>query len=301
MKRSFFILVLMGLTLLAGVALGNRYPFALKRIATMAGDVLLNRSHSIKSRDPDAVHLYKRPAEGKPLSLHVFNADANVRTVEPPVTIIFFHGGGWITGSADIFYPHCTWLSSQGMDCITAEYRTTESHQTSPLHSVEDAKDAYAYVAKNASLLGVNSSNAYVAGGSAGGQIAAAISTADYPEFGMPKYYPQGVVLLATVIDNSVTGYGNERIKFFGDRFSPLENLDEYFPRTLFILGDRDRFVPVDTAKEFVSRLERSGVDATLEVYSGGYHSFYMDAFFEETVQDIERWLLMDSACVSGC
>ena len=292
MKRSFFIVVLMGLTLVAGVALGNRYPFALKKISAMASDIFLNRSHSIKSRDPDAVHLYKTPAEGKPLRLHVFNGDANVEPVGPAVTIIFFHGGGWITGSADIFYPLCTRLSSRGVDCITAEYRTTESHQTSPLHSVEDAKDAYEYVAENSNLLGVNSSNVYVAGGSAGGQIAAAISTADYPEFGMTRYYPKGVILLATVIDNGVTGYGNERIKFFGDRFSPLDNLDEYFPRTLFILGDKDRFVPVTTAREFVSRLDRLGVDATLEVYADAYHSFYMDEFFEKTVQDIERWLV---------
>ena len=301
MKRSFFIIALMGLTLLAGIALGNRFPFALKKIAIMGRDVFLNRLHSIESRDPDAVHLYKTPAEGKPLSLHVFNADANADDAASAITIIFFHGGGWVTGSADIFYPHCTWLSARGIDCITAEYRTSESHRTSPLHSVEDAKDAYEYVANNSSLLDVNSSDLYVAGGSAGGQIAAAISTADYPEYGMPRYYPQGVVLLATVIDNGVTGYGNERSKFFGDRFSPLENLNERFPRTLFILGDKDNFVPVDTAIEFVSRLKRLGVDATLEVYSDGYHSFYMDEFFEETMQDIEGWLLMDSACVSGC
>ena len=107
----------------------------------------------------------------------------------------------------------------------------------------------------------------------------------------MPRYYPQGIILLATVIDNGVTGYGNERIKFFGDRFSPLENMDEHFPRTLFILGDKDRFVPVSTAKDFVLRLERLGVNATLEVYTGGYHSLYIDAFFEQTVQDIEGWL----------
>ena len=296
MKRGIFVMVLMGLTLLVGVALGNRYPFALKKISTMAGDVFLNRSLAIESREPDAVHRYKSPAEGTPLNLHVFNADTSADTsadsAEPAITIIFFHGGGWITGSADIFYPQCTRLSSKGIDCITAEYRTTESHQTSPLHSVEDAKDAYEYVANNSHLLGVNSSNVYVAGGSAGGQIAAAISTADYPEFGMPRYYPQGVILLATVIDNGVTGYGNERIKFFGDRFSPLDNLDKHFPRTLFILGDKDRFIPVNTAREFVSRLERLGVDATLEVYSDGYHSFYMDEFFEKTVQDIEDWLL---------
>ena len=292
MRQRFFTTVLIGLALFAGVALGNRYPFAFKKIYYMASEAIFYRSHAINQREPDAIHLYKTPAEGKPLNLHIFNADTDTDVVEPSIAIVFFHGGGWVTGTADVFYPHCMWLSSRGIDCITVEYRTTESHQTSPLHAVEDAKDAYYFVKNNADLLGVNATNIYVAGGSAGGQLAAAISTADYPEYGMPRYYPQGVVLLATVIDNGSTGYGHERTRFFGERFSPLENLDKHFPRTLFITGDKDRYVPVDTAREFVSRLEHLGVDATLEVLSNGYHSFYMDDFFQRTMKDIERWLL---------
>ena len=190
-------------------------------------------------------------------------------------TVIFFHGGGWTNGSADLFYPLCTALASRGIGCITADYRTAKSHETTPLHAVEDAKDAYTYVVNNAEQLGINGNSVFVAGHSAGGHLAAAIITADYPEFGLSRHYPQGVILLGPVIDNSITGYGHERVKYFGERFSPLQNLNEQFPRTLFLVGDKDRLVPLDTAREFVDRLTQLDVDATLKVYADSYHTFY--------------------------
>ncbi len=280
-----------GIALAIGVGIGYLLHSPASLISALKAQNFLKGSDAIESRLPDVVQTYKAfpDSVSEPLRLHVFHPSDAADKVA--ASIMFFHGGGWTRGDATLFYPQCTYLAARGIGCISAEYRTSETHDTSPLHAVEDAKDAYTYVATSAQQLGLPSTPWYVAGASAGAHLAASIVTADYPEYNMRRAYPHGVILLGPVIDNSESGYGFERIKHFGNRFSPLHNLDERFPRTLLIVGDTDRFVPLHTAAEFVGKLDELGVDATLKIYSDSYHSFYLDDRFQDTMDDIELFV----------
>jgi len=251
-------------------------------------------SYKLAQRAPDIVHEYKQPVEGAPLKLYVFypdmdNADQTIE--QNRIAVVFFHGGGWTLGDASQLFPHCTWLAAKGIECISVQYRTASTHDTSPLHAVEDAQDAFTYVRDNRQMLGLGATSLYAAGASAGAHLAASLVTAEYPQFNINRVYPDGVILLGAVIDNSVQGYGYERVKHFGQGFSPLHNLDERFPRTLFLIGAKDTYVPIATAKRFVSTLAKLGVDASLKVYTDAYHSFFTDKQFDEAMVDIETFL----------
>ena len=42
--------------------------------------------------------------------------------------IIFYFGGGWISGSIKQFEPHAKYFSQRGMICILVDYRVKKRH-----------------------------------------------------------------------------------------------------------------------------------------------------------------------------
>ena len=119
---------------------------------------------------PDTLITYKQ-VEGDDLNLHVFYPH---EPHENALAMVFFFGGGWNGGSPAQFYPHAAYFRTLGVVVITAEYRTKNSHGTSPFDSVEDAMSAIRWVRTHAARLGVDPDRIVASGGSAGGHLAAA-------------------------------------------------------------------------------------------------------------------------------
>ena len=94
---------------------------------------------------------------------------------ESPVPgIVFFFGGGWISGTPEQFFPHCRYLSERGMVAASAEYRIRDSHGTDPAACVRDGKSALTWLFAHAEEFGIDADQLLAGGGSAGGQVAAA-------------------------------------------------------------------------------------------------------------------------------
>jgi acetyl esterase len=95
-----------------------------------------------------------------------------------PGVILFFHGGGWVLGSIDSHDCICRHLShGTGWPVLSVDYRLAPEHPFPA--AIEDARTALAWLRDNACKLGVDSARIIVAGDSAGGNIAAALTLAD--------------------------------------------------------------------------------------------------------------------------
>ncbi len=211
----------------------------------------------------------------------------NLEVLRPPAmidgqtypAIIFFFGGGWNGGSRDHFRRQAEYLSKRGMVCFLADYRTRSKHGTSPFESLKDAKSAMRFLRANAAMWQVDSSKIIAAGGSAGGHLAAA--TALITKFNDPaddltvSPVPNALVLFNPVVDNGPGGYGYERIGEVFRDFSPLHNIMPGAPPTLFLLGTKDRLIPVETGEYFKVVMEKVGSRCDLLLYEGAGHGFF--------------------------
>lgn len=98
------------------------------------------------------------------------------RPVGPQIgTIVYWHSGGWCSGSKDDVAAFVLAELDEGWAVVSADYRNTSAGPDSP-HATElnqDANRAFRYVRAHAAELGVNVSTLIAAGASSGGYLAA--------------------------------------------------------------------------------------------------------------------------------
>ncbi len=195
---------------------------------------------------------------------------------------VFFFGGGWVGGTINHFKPQAELLVGRGMVCFLVEYRTRNSHGTTPVESLKDAKSAMRYVRANARSFGVDPRTIAAGGGSAGGHLAAATAFIDgfneVTDDLTAGSVPDALLLFNPVIDNGPGGYGFERVGNYYQDFSPLHNLRPGAPPTLFLLGTNDRLIPVETAKYYQTVMEKMGSRCDLILYEGQGHGFFNES-----------------------
>lgn len=199
--------------------------------------------------------------------------------------VIFFFGGGWNGGDPHQFLPQAKYLTQRGMVCFLADYRVKKRNDTSPIEALKDAKSAMRFLRSNTSKFGIDPEKIVAAGGSAGGHLAAAtalISTFDDAGDDLSvNCIPNALVLFNPVIDNGPGGYGYERIGEQYPTFSPLHNIREAAPPTLFLIGTKDKLVPVETAQYYKVVMEKVGSRCDLKIYEGQKHGFFNYKYFE--------------------
>ena len=207
------------------------------------------------------------------LKLHIFKPEHLKQGEHYPV-IVYFFGGGWRVGTPLQFYRECAYYASKGMIAISAEYRISFLHKTTPLESVEDARDVIKWLRKNAERLNIDPKRIAAAGASAGGQLAAVtgIITKDSSNISSK---PNLLVLYYPVIDNGEGGFGPTDMKRRYQEISPLHNIDKSAPPTLFIVGTKDTAIPVKTAQEFYNRMNKNGVYCELHLLKGAGHPIF--------------------------
>lgn len=217
--------------------------------------------------------------------------------------VVFFFGGGWKKGSLSHFDKQSTHLAQRGMIAICPQYRTAESHKVTPDKCLEDAKGAMRYVYNNADKLGIDKTRIAAGGGSAGGHLAAAtvfckgFNAADDNLKINSK--PMALILFNPVIDNSEKGFGYSQVKKFWKEFSPMHNIDKNHLPILFLIGDKDKLIPISTAKTFKKIIEKNGGSCELIIYSGAGHGFFnyskkgkKSKYFQKTIEDMDRFMV---------
>ena len=246
--------------------------------------------------EPDKTVIYKSTTQGN-LNLHLFNPKGHKENEQRPA-IVFFFGGGWTGGKVSQFYPQSQYLAARGMVAICAEYRVSSRHDTTPKECVQDGKSAIRWVRAHAKELGIDPKKIAAGGGSAGGHVAAATATVEgFDEPGEDttvSCQPNALVLFNPVIDNGPSGYGYQRVEDYWLDFSPLHNLDEQTPPTIFLLGTRDKLIPVATAKQYQDKMKSNGTRCELVLYEGQEHAFFNEPkkHYADTLAEMDKFLV---------
>ncbi|MFZ1742651.1 MAG: alpha/beta hydrolase [Pontixanthobacter sp.] len=232
------------------------------------------------------------------LFVHIFQPDARAFPGKRPA-ILFFHGGGWVEGNAERFYDQAQHLSELGMVAISADYRIKTIDGTAPDAALADAISAMRFVRKNADVLAIDPERIAAGGGSAGGQLAAALATVDgfddpLDDLEVSKR-PSALVLFNPVIDNGPEGYGHDRVVDYWERFSPIHNIRPGHPPTVILLGTADQLIPVVTGKTYCEKVRAVGAECRLHLYEGQPHAFFNQrrskVYYQKTLDAMDEFL----------
>jgi acetyl esterase len=228
------------------------------------------------SQSTDSI-LYKQ-VDSTSLYMHV-TFPPGMNGEEPLPAMVFFFGGGWVGGTPGHFEPHANYFSERGLICFRVDYRVKSRQGTSPFESLKDAKSAIRYIREHAEELGVDPTRIIASGGSAGGHLAAATALVTSFNEGTDNLsyscVPNALVLFNPVIDNGPGGYGYERVGEAYKEFSPLHNIHEGSPPTIFFLGTEDNLIPVETALYYKTVMEKVGSRCDLSLFEGEGHGFF--------------------------
>ncbi len=215
--------------------------------------------------EPDMMWTYKA-VDGRDLELSVFLPE-NYETGKAFPTFVVFHGGSWNAGDPNWHYPDCSYWSNRGMIAVSAQYRLkTRDKVQVPLECVKDAKSAIRYLRKHAERLKVDVDRIVVAGGSAGGQLAAATVMIDAANTNDDQDD-----LSISCIPNAVILY-NPWFKCQPD-LSPPNFIRAGIPPCITFLGEDDP-TPVDELKAFHDALKSAGNASEYYIGKGAGHGF---------------------------
>ncbi len=252
---------------------------------------------------------YQKSTAQQTQTIEYKNEDSTVLTMdihypEPMIegkrypVMVFFFGGGWVTGRIAAFKHHAQYFSKKGIIGVLVDYRVRSRHQTTPFDALKDAKSAIRFLRSNAEKFKIDPEKVIASGGSAGGHLAAATALIDeYNDSDddlsiSPK--PNALVLFNPVIDNGPGGYGFERIGDQYPDFSPLHNIHDGAPPTIIFLGTEDHLIPVETAKYYKIVMEKVGSRCDLILYPGQPHGFFhfgRQKYFNKTITETEQFL----------
>ena len=227
----------------------------------------------------------------------------------PLPVLVFYHGGGWVIGNLDTSDSLCRMLSNRAPAVVVSvDYRLAPEHRFPA--AVDDSYAALEWVSRNAARLNVDPSRIAVGGGSAGGNLAAAVALMARDRAGPGLAYQVLIYPATNLLDlttashrNFADGYGltREHIEFFRDSYLPevpdrrnpyasplLAESLEGLPPAIVITAGFD--VLRDEGIAYAERLEAAGVPTILANYPSMIHGFVtMDRLFGEAEQAIDE------------
>jgi len=252
----------------------------------------------LASKQPPAMQrrVYRTVGEVE-LSLDLFRPAGTPPDAGWPA-IVFFHGGGWSSGSTRQFHDQGAHLAQLGVYAISAQYRLTSVNDTTPYDCVIDGKAALRWVRAQADELHLDPARIGAGGGSAGGHVAAAVAALDgfddAPDDPV-SCRPDALVLFNPVFDNGPGEWGHAQVEERWEEFSPAHNLGESAPPTLVMLGTEDALIPVATGERYAARMAELGRECELVLYEGEAHGFFNrdrnPAAYDATMAATERFL----------
>jgi len=212
---------------------------------------------------------------------------------QPTGVIVYFHGGGWCLGSVPLMDAVARELAfATGTAVVSVEYRMAPEHPYPA--ALDDSEAVTRWALANAPSLGASERTVMVAGESAGGNLAAAVSLRLRDDGATPGL--AGQILIYPVLDAHGSAHASRK-EFSGLIVS--EKASEFFwtsyagerdverdpfaaplhattltdlPPALVVLGGCD--VLRDEGRAYAQRLDEVGVDTTEVSYPGQPHGF---------------------------
>jgi acetyl esterase len=209
----------------------------------------------------------------------------------PHPMVVFYHGGGFVIGNLETHDNLCHALCDRAdVLVLSVDYRLAPEHPFPA--AVNDAYAALEWAAANGKQIGGDPDRIAVAGDSAGGNLAAAVSIMAREHGGpaidrqlliYPWLDPAGRFDLASYSENAreyegsegylYEKYAQDEVHAGNQYLAPLiaSELADLPPATIIVAGyDRLR----DEGFEFAERLDAAGVEANLVNYPAMNHGF---------------------------
>lgn len=210
----------------------------------------------------------------------------------PLPTVVWIHGGAWISGAKENVNPYARMLAAQGFTTVTLDY--TISPETIYPTALTQLNTALGYLVDNAEDLRIDPTQIIIAGDSAGAQytsqLAALVTNPEYAELvgiapTLTKDQLTAVILNCGIYDVSgipdapgIGGWGFRMAlwSYMGDRnwanspggqeMSTLDYVTADFPQTWISGGNGDPLTP-SQSKPFAKKLSSLGVPVTSVFY----------------------------------
>lgn len=211
--------------------------------------------------------------------------------------VLICPGGGYSGLAMDREgYDMAKWYASNGFVAVVLRYRMPKGLHTVPL---EDAEKAISVIRENADKWNLDKSKVGVVGSSAGGHLAASLSTLaqddNRPNFAI-LYYP------VISFDNKIAHQGSKK-NLLGkeidnegliDHYSLNKQVDDKTPKTLLLLSDDDRVVSPMNSILYYMALNEHHIPASLHIFPNGGHGWgikYDFAYYQEVKDLILKWM----------
>jgi acetyl esterase/lipase len=207
--------------------------------------------------------------------------------------VLIFPGGGYGILAYDWEgTDFAKWLNAHGIAGIVVKYRLPISTSLTDPKEVPllDAQRAIRLVRQNAEDWNINPSKVGIMGFSAGGHLAATLSTSFAHEFLLEKdaidtlpARPDFSILVYPVISfRDAAAHSGSRKNLLGDqasselvdRFSNELQVTTDTPPTFLVHAQDDKGVPLQNSLLYFQALHANGVNAALHIYPTGGHGF---------------------------
>lgn len=208
---------------------------------------------------------------------------------QPRPTLIYIHGGGWVSFTKDDFRLWMLPMLTQGMNLVNVDYRLA-SVSLAPA-AVEDCRCALRWVYQHAKDYGFDTNKIVVEGHSAGGHLALMTGMLS-PQAGFDNDCPGkedlkvaaivnyfGITDVADVLEGPhQQTYAMAWFDSLPDRLdlarklSPLTYVHAGQPPVITLQGDKDTTVPYEQGVRLHEALDRAGVPNQLVTIPGGRH-----------------------------
>jgi acetyl esterase len=254
-----------------------------------ARESVRQRSAMLPREDVAAVRDHQVPVQGGTITVRVFTP----RGPAPKPALVYFHGGGWLTGDVETHEGICRTLANAA-DCVVASVGYRHAPEFPFPTAAEDAYAATRWVGERAGDLGVDARRLAVCGDSAGGNLAAVVALMARDRGG-PRLALQVLVYPVTDCDfdrpsykENAEGYllTSESMRFYWDQYvpDPADRVNPYvspmraaslsgLPPALVITAEYDPLR--DEGEAYARALAAAGVPVSHSRYPGMIHAFF--------------------------
>lgn len=219
------------------------------------------------------------------------------RRTRPPA-IVYYHGGGWVTGSLDTHDASCRMLAvASGCIVVSVEYRLAPEDPFPA--AVDDVLAAYTWVYRHSDELGFEPGRVGVMGDSAGGNLAAVVALETRPGVGSVDADVAPPVAQGLIYPALDARLDTESIRTMSDGFFLTRAGMEYFRETYLpdpadwvkakasplLAGDHRGVAPAlvvtagfdplrDDGVNYAEALRKAGVEVEYRCYDDQVHGF---------------------------
>jgi acetyl esterase len=223
-----------------------------------------------------------------------------------PPAIVYYHGGGWVTGGLDSHDASCRMLASvSGCIVVSVEYRLAPEDPYPA--AVEDAVAAYAWVQQHADEVGHAERQVGVMGDSAGGNLAAVVALETRAGSGDPDVPPpvaQGLIYPAVdarLDSDSMRSLSDgffltrQSMEYFRSSYLPDNSQREVANASPLLATDHRDAAPAlvitagfdplrDDGARYAAALRKSDVEVEYRCYDDQVHGFMGMGFLPDSL-----------------